>query len=185
MYRDIPDDLREMIEPVVEDHGCELMNVETVHGAGAPLLRITVDSPSGDGRVPVDRLADISREVETQLDAGGTGDAPSGRYRLEVSSPGLDRMLSREKDFEAARGSEVKLQTRRPLDGRRRFRGVLTGWQDGVARLSVGGHEVDIAFDEIEKANTVYTFSSADFQGGDAARPGRRSERSARGRQDD
>ncbi|MBW2228829.1 MAG: ribosome maturation factor RimP [Deltaproteobacteria bacterium] len=182
MYRDIPDDLKEMIEPVVEDRGCELMNIESVHGAGPTLLRITIDSPSGDGRVPVDRLAEIAREVETHLDMH---DAMSAEYRLEVSSPGLDRMLAREKDFDAVIGTEVKLRTRRPLDGRRRFRGVLSDYQDGVVRIAVGGHDVEIAFEDIEKANTVYAFSSADFQGNTGGAGVLPSGRAAGGRKDD
>jgi ribosome maturation factor RimP len=167
LYRDIPEDLRELIEPVVEDHGLELMNVETSGGPGPAIMRITVDTPAGDGRVPVDRLAAVSREVETQLDAEGT---MPGSYRLEVSSPGLDRMLSREKDFVAACGTEIKLKTRRPLAGRRNFRGQLVAFQDGVARVVVDGEERGVPFEEVEKANTIYTFSSADFRGGDSRR---------------
>jgi len=182
VYRDIPDDLKEMIEPVVEDHGYELMNIETVHGAGPALLRITIDSKVGDGRVPVDSLAEISREVETNMDAR---DAIAGAYRMEVSSPGLDRMLAREKDFEAATGSEVKLRTRRPLDGRRRFSGRLMDFRDGRARLEVGGDNVEIAFEDIEKANSVYAFSSADFQGNPGGQEPVPAGRAARGRKDD
>jgi ribosome maturation factor RimP len=163
VYRDIPDDMKKLIEPVVEDHGYELMNVETVRGSGPSMLKITIDTPSGDGRVPVDALALISREVETQLDAAV---AIGESYRLEVSSPGLDRMLAREKDFIAACGDEIKLQTRRPLEGRRRFRGTLVGYADGVAQLAVDGSRCDVPFEEVEKANIVYTFSSADFNGG-------------------
>ena len=166
MYQDIPADLKEMIEPVVEDHGFELMKVETVRGAGPALLRITIDTPAGDGRVPVDSLAGVSREVGTHLDAG---DAMNGSYRLEVSSPGLDRVLAREKDFEAACGSEVKIKTRRPLDGRRRFKGELVEFKDGVVHVSVDGKAVEIAYADIEKANVVYSFSSADFQGESSA----------------
>ena len=162
MYRDIPVDLKEMIEPVVEDHGFELMKVETIRGTGQALLRITIDTRAGDGRVPVDSLADVSREVGTHLDAGG---AMSGNYRLEVSSPGLDRVLAREKDFQAACGREAKIKTRRPLDGRRRFKGELVEFKDGVVHVSVDGTMVPIPFADIEKANVVYSFSSADFQG--------------------
>lgn len=162
MYRDIPDDLREKIEPVVEDHGYELMNAETMRATGQELLKITVDTRTGDGLVPVDVLARISRELETQLDALNV---VSGSYRLEVSSPGLDRMLAREKDFEAALGSEVKLKTRRPIAGRRRFKGMLDEFEDGVAVVTVDGEEKQIPFDEVEKANVIYSFSSADFNG--------------------
>lgn len=161
MYDDIPDDLRVLIEPVIEEHGYELMNVETVHGRQSVLLRITIDNRAGDGRVPVDAIAGVSREIGTQLDAA---DVISGAYRLELSSPGLDRMLSRRKDFAAACGREVRIEARRPLDGRRRFKGDLVDFEDGVAEIKVDGKAVRIAFDDIQKANVVYAFSSADFR---------------------
>lgn len=165
MYRDVPPALREIIEPILADHGCELVDVDLRLGQGQGLVRIVVDSESGDGLVPVDRCAAISREVESALDAA---DAIPGRYRLEVTSPGLDRWLGREKDFEAAVGCEVKIEARRPLDGRRRFRGVLEAFQDGMAKVRLDGphgRDVSIPFDEVKKANTVYTFSRQDFTG--------------------
>jgi len=162
LYRDIPDELKELIEPVVDGQGWELVNLEVIRGAGATLLRVTVDSPQGDGRVPVECCAELSREIESQLDAAN---AISADYRLEVSSPGLDRVLTREKDFAAACGSEVRMQTRRPMNGRRRFKGVLLAFSGGIARVDVDGTEIGIPFEEIEKANTVYEFSRADFSG--------------------
>jgi ribosome maturation factor RimP len=162
VYRDIPEELRMLIEPVVEGSGLELVDVMITRGGRPQLLRVTIDTPQGDGRVSVERCADVSREIETQLDAA---DVVSGEYRLEVSSPGLDRLLAREKDFAAACGSEVQIQTRRPLDGRRRFRGRLLEFDRGVAKLTVDGREVDIPFEEVAKANTVYQFTRADFAG--------------------
>jgi ribosome maturation factor RimP len=162
VYRDIPPELREIVEPVLGDHGCELVDVDLRLGHGQGLVRIVVDSDAGDGRVQVDSCAAISREIESALDAA---DAIPGRYRLEVSSPGLDRWLGREKDFEAAVGCEVKVETRRALDGRRRFRGILEGFQDAVAKVKVDGTLVSIPFDEVKKANTVYKFSRQDFSG--------------------
>ena len=99
-----------MIEPIVQDHGLELVDVEILGGRGARVVRVTIDSPEGDGRVPVEQCVAVSREVGTQLDER---DAIAGRYRLEVSSPGLDRMLAREKDFAAAVGKDVRIETRR------------------------------------------------------------------------
>jgi ribosome maturation factor RimP len=152
-----------LIEPVVLEHDCELVDVEQARDRGQGLLRITVDSPEGDGRVSIERCVAISREVETLLDAA---DAMPGAYRLEVSSPGLDRLLGRQKDFVAAVGARVKLRTRRPIEGRRRFTGRLTGVQAGpptLLRMDIDGAAFDIRFDDVEKANTVYEFSSADF----------------------
>jgi ribosome maturation factor RimP len=160
MYRDIPEDLRQLIEPVVEDAGLELVDVLVTRGRSPWLLRVTIDTPQGDGRVSVERCAEVSREIGTQLDVA---DAIPASYRLEVSSPGLDRVLAREKDFVAACGSEVQLETRRPLDGRRRFRGRLLGFEAGVARLALDAGEVGVPFDEVAKARIVYEFTRADF----------------------
>jgi ribosome maturation factor RimP len=162
VYRDIPEELLEVIEPVVESSGFEVMDVMLVRGRPPWVLRVIMDTPQGDGRVSVDRCANVSREIGTHLDVA---DTLSSAYRLEVSSPGLDRPLSREKDFNAACGQQVRLQTRRPLDGRRRFRGKLLAFAEGSARIEVDGAEVQIPFDEIAKANTIYQFTRADFAG--------------------
>lgn len=161
MYRDIPEALRELFEPVIADHQCELVDVEQVSGGPAGLLRIVIDNPTGDGRVSIERCADVSREIETLLDAS---DAIPGQYKLEVSSPGLDRVLGREKDVLAAVGQLVKMVARRPLDGRRRFKGRLIAFEDDVARLEMDdATEALVPFAEIEKANIVYEFTAADF----------------------
>lgn len=152
-----------MIEPIVEDHGLELVDVHAGSGPRMRTLRVTVDTPAGDGRVPVEGCAVLSRELETALDAA---DAVPGSYRLEVSSPGLDRPLAREKDFAAALGRQVRLETRRPLDGRRRFRGRLVAFAGGLARLEVDGRQVAIPFGEVARANAVYEFTPADFARG-------------------
>jgi len=160
VYSDIPPELRALIEPIVEDHGCELVDVEVRRGRPPWLVRITIDTPQGDGRVPIDRCADVSREVGTQLDAE---DAIERTYRLEVSSPGLNRVLARERDFAAARGCEVSVETRRPLDGRRRFRGRLESFDGAVARMLVDGSSFAIPFDEVARAHRVYDVTAADF----------------------
>ena len=160
MYRDIPEELRVLIEPVAEGSGFELVDVMITRGRHPWLLRVTLDTPEGDGLVSIDSCARVSREIETQLDVA---DAIPAAYRLEVSSPGLDRLLAREQDFRAACGSEIQLETRRPLDGRRRFRGRLVAFEGRVATLSVDGGEVGIPFDEVAKARLVYEFTRADF----------------------
>lgn len=160
MYRDIPEELLVLIEPIVEAHGLELVDVERSGGRAPRRLRVIVDNPNGDGRVLVDRCAEVSREIGTHLDAASAMD---GAYTLEVSSPGLDRVLTRPKDFGAARGREVKLETRRPLGGRRRFRGRLEGFEGGIVRLVVDGSPVDIPFDEVSRARAVYEFTRDDF----------------------
>ncbi len=160
MYRDIPADLKSLIEPVVEGGGLELVDVSVVRGGRPWRVRIIVDTLAADGRVPVDRCAEVSREIGTQLDAA---DAMPVTYHLEVSSPGLDRVLAREKDFSHACGSAVKLETRQPLSGRKRFRGRLLAFDAGVAQLDLDGYEVAIPFAEVAKAHVIYEFTNADF----------------------
>ncbi len=162
MYHDIPEDLKLLIEPVVQEQGCDLVDVGVKRSAAEGLIRVVIDSASGDGRVSIESIESISREVEIQLDAA---DFMPGRYRLEVSSPGLDRILAREKDFVAALGSQISLQTRRPIESRKRFKGILTGFEDGVARIEVDSGEVKIPFGEVERANSIYQFSRDDFAG--------------------
>jgi ribosome maturation factor RimP len=171
VYRDIPAALGRLIEPVVLEHGLELVDVDLVRGRGPWMVRVIVDTLEGDGRVPIGRCAALSRELGSQLEAA---DAIPSRYTLEVSSPGLDRRLSREKDFLAACGCEVFVETREPLDGRRRFRGKLRGFEAGVAHMEVDGKEAAIPFAAVSKANTIYQFSRADF-----ARPAKAGNRSA------
>lgn len=168
MYRDIPPELCRLIEPIVEANGFELVDLTLRRGRPPWLLRLVIDTPQGDGRVPVDRCAAVSREVGTQLDAE---DAIERSYRLEVTSPGLDRVLAREKDFAAAVGCEVSLETRRPLDGRRRFRGRLERFEEGLATLRVDGAQLSVPFDEVARGHRVYEITPADFAGsGNASR---------------
>jgi ribosome maturation factor RimP len=160
VYREIPEEMRALIEPIVDDHGLELVDVDIKRGRAPWTLRVIVDTPEGDGCVPVEDCARVSREIGSHLDAG---DLIASRYTLEVSSPGLDRVLAREKDFAAARGREVKVETRAPLDGRRRFRGRLIGSDEEMVRLLVDGEEVAIAFSDVARANAVYEFTREDF----------------------
>ncbi len=163
MYRDIPEELRILIEPVVVDAGLELVDVMLARSGRPWSLRVTVDTPVGDGRVPVDHCARVAREIGTQLDVA---DAIESNYRLEVSSPGLDRVLAREKDFVNACGSEVQIETRNPVSGRRRFRGVLVSFENNVASIEVDGAESKVPIAEISKAKLFYEFSAADFNNG-------------------
>jgi ribosome maturation factor RimP len=160
MYRDIPETLRALVEPVVADHGFELVLAEVHRGPSGSVVRVVIDTRAGDGRVPIDECAVVSRELETCLDADGLVALP---YTLEVSSPGLDRVLGREKDFAAACGREVKIETRRPIDGRRRFRGELIAFDAGRVHVRVDGKPFEIDFADVAKANQVYHFTNADF----------------------
>jgi len=176
VYRDIPEDLKILIEPIVEDAGFELVDILQKRGRQPWLLRAVIDTRTGDGRVPVERCAEVSREIETHLDATDVIAAP---YRLEVSSPGLDRPLAREKDFAAACGSEVRIETHEPVNGRRRFRGRLCAFDGEIARVEIDGSEFEVPFSEVATAVSVYEFTREDFAGKSETAMKLRNEKSA------
>jgi ribosome maturation factor RimP len=144
MYRDIPESLLRVIEPVVRSHGLELVDAAVGRGPTRSLVRVIVDTPSGDGRVKVDDCAAVSRELGPGLDVAELID---GAYTLEVSSPGVDRTLGREVDFVRAVGRKVALETRAPIDGRRRFKGAADG---GTFAIPFGAVERAKAFHPLD-----------------------------------
>lgn len=162
VYRDIPEELRALIEPIVDEAGFELVDVLLARGGKPWMLKVTIDTPESDGRVSADSCAAVSRELGSQFDVADTIEAD---YSLEVSSPGLDRPLTREKDFAFACGREVQIETRQPISGRRRFRGVLVRFEADVVAIEVDGREVEISFAEVSKAKRIYQFSRTDFVG--------------------
>jgi ribosome maturation factor RimP len=102
--------------------------------------------------VTVDDCADVSRQLSGILDVE---DPIPERYVLEVSSPGLDRPLARREDFERFVGEQVKVRTRRPLDGQRNFKGRLVAVQPEHIVLEVDEKKVSLGFDSIEKARLI------------------------------
>lgn len=157
MYRDIPPQLLRAIEPVAHSYGFEVVDI-TLSGAGSrQRLVVVLDTRAGDGRVGVDDCAAVSREVGHVLDGL---DLLSGSYTLEVSSPGVDRRLGREIDFERVIGRRVALETREPLAGRRRFRGELVAFDEGAAHLATERGTVVVPFDAIARAKALYSSPS-------------------------
>jgi ribosome maturation factor RimP len=118
-------------EPVLEDMGFRLVRVSVSKRDGGT-LQIIADRAGGT--VNVDDCASISRRLSPLLDAH---DPIGGRYFLEVSSPGIDRILVRPSDFEDWAGYEAKVELKDLIDGRRRFRGIIEGYEDGELRIEV------------------------------------------------
>jgi len=148
-------------ERVAASAGLEIVEVELRGGGKARMLRIVIDKPGG---VTHEHCASLSREVGTILDVEDA--VPGGPYVLEVSSPGLDRKLTRAADYERFTGSRVKLTTRQPINGNRFFEGRLEKFQQGQLTLDLGAArkkaragfseqklEIDLA--NVEKANLV------------------------------
>jgi len=120
-----------LAEPVIEELGLRLVRIKISAQSGT-IVQIMADRPNG--AISVDDCALISRRISPLLDAH---DPIPGGYTLEVSSPGIDRPLVRPSDFEDWAGFEAKIELKELVDGRRRFRGILEGYEDGEARLRI------------------------------------------------
>jgi len=140
------------IEPVLDEMRLELVDMEYLSENGRWVLRIYADKPGG---ITLDECARVSREVGDLIEIK---DFIKNEYVLEVSSPGLNRPLKKEKDFLWAIGKKVKLKMFKPIDGRRRFKGSLIKIQDGNVYLDIDTHMFSLPFKEVEKANLVYEF---------------------------
>src|SRR5204862_5169154 len=118
--------VREVVDRVAASNGLEVVEVDLRGGGKSRMLRITIDKPGG---VTHEDCANLSREAGTILDVEDA--VPGGSYLLEVSSPGLDRKLTRAADYERFTGSRVKVMTRQPVNGSRHFEGRLERYQQG------------------------------------------------------
>ncbi|MBV0891823.1 ribosome maturation factor RimP [Paracoccus sp. Z118] len=132
--------LAEIIQPVIEDLGFELVRLR-LQGGKTATLQIMADRP--EGGINVDDCADISTAVSATLDVE---DPLEDAFHLEVSSPGIDRPLTRLKDFATFEGYDARLETNQPIDGRKRFKGVLAG---------VEGDEVLLNIEEAGEVQTI------------------------------
>lgn len=131
-----------LVTPVLEGMGFRLVRV-TISGREGKTLQIMAERP--DGTISIDDCEAISKQVSPLLDVH---DIISGAYRLEVSSPGIDRPLVRPADFEDWAGYEAKIELKEPVDGRKRFRGELEGFEDGEVLLAadIDGARVNLGF---------------------------------------
>ncbi|MGI9393880.1 MAG: ribosome maturation factor RimP [Boseongicola sp.] len=145
--------LAEIITPVVEDMGFELVRVRLM-GSKTKTLQIMAERPGGG--IEVDDCAEISTAISASLDVE---DPIEEAYTLEVSSPGIDRPLTRLKDFDSWTGYEAKLETSELIDGRRRFKGLLQGSDSDevLVELDIDGKPATIGlkFDWLSDAKLV------------------------------
>ena len=125
-------------EPVLESLGFRLVRV-VVSGNVDRIVQIMAERP--DGTISVDDCETISRGLSPVLDVA---DPLPGKYRLEISSPGIDRPLVRPSDFEDWSGHEAKVELKEPVDGRKRFKGMLEGFEDGEVRMAADAGELGI-----------------------------------------
>jgi ribosome maturation factor RimP len=134
---------KDLIESLCETEGVELVHLEYQREAGGRILRLFIDRPGG---VTLDDCVHISRQSSDLLDVYLENTGP---YHLEVSSPGPNRPLGKRLDFDRFKGSRVKIKSAQPVDGQKKFKGVLMGIFEDVVKLLVDGKIACIPYQEI------------------------------------
>ncbi len=153
--------LVELLDPVAESVGYEIVRLRLMGGAEQRRLQIMAERPlledGTGGDMNVEDCAKLSRAISEVMDAA---DPITGEYTLEVSSPGVDRPLTRLKDFDTYAGLEVRIELDRVAEGRKRFKGELAGVEDGQVGLNLEGEDdttVYFPFEWIVDAKLVLT----------------------------
>ena len=141
--------LAELLNPILEDLVFEMVRVRLSNG-NPSTLQIMADRL--DGQIGVDELAEINTSVGTILDVE---DPIPENYTLEISSPGIDRPLTRKKDFDSFQGFEAKVETTELIDGRRRFRGVLAGVNNDEVLINLEEGTIGLKFTWLSDARLV------------------------------
>ncbi len=143
--------IEDIVAPTVVGMGYELVRVAMSRGG---TLQIMIE-PANGGPMDVEACATLSRALSAVLDVE---DPIAGSYTLEVSSPGIDRPLTREKDYVRWAGHVVRVESAQPIDGRRRFKGTLLGLEGGAIRLKLeDGQEVALPLGAVAKAKLELT----------------------------
>ncbi len=139
----------QLADPLCLAEGMELVHIEYGSEHGGRILRLYLDKPGG---VTLDDCANISRQLGDILDVGLETQAS---YRLEVSSPGIQRPLGRLDDFSRFKGCRAKIRTATALDGQKNFTGILDGVSGSTVQLTIDNRSVAIAFADIVKAHLI------------------------------
>ena len=147
--RQAPANVQALIEPAVETLGYELVVLEYLSQGKHSLLRVYIDSEDG---ITLDDCERVSHQVSGLLDVE---DVMHGHYNLEVSSPGLDRPLFTIDHFQRFTGQQVKVKLTAPIEGRKKFKGMICSVKDNIVLLEVDAQEIELPFSAIEKANLV------------------------------
>lgn len=143
--------LLELINPVIIDMGFELVRLRLMSGKEVT-LQIMVARP--DGFINVDECADVSTAISALLDVE---DPIIDSYSLEVSSPGIDRPLTRIKDFEEFEGYDARLETLELIDGRKRFKGTLAGTNGSEIMINLDEGTIGLEFEWLAEAKLILT----------------------------
>ncbi len=142
----------DLVQPILDEIGFELVDVEYLSKYGKWVLRMYIDR---EGGVTIDDCARVSRELGDLIDIKNVIEH---EYVLEVSSPGIDRPLKKEKDFIRAIGKKIKVKMAFPINGRRNFSGRLKDFKEQTLYLEAEGGLIALSWPDIRRANLVYEF---------------------------
>ncbi|AJQ97278.1 ribosome maturation factor RimP [Gynuella sunshinyii] len=148
--------LEQLTRPVVEGLGFIFWGLEYIPQGNRSLLRIYIDHEEG---IDVEDCATVSRQISSVLDVE---DPIQSNYTLEVSSPGMDRVLFTLEQFAVYKGHEIEIRLSRPFEGRKKFKGLLNGVEDSDVLLVIGDEEYVLPFEQIEKARIIPRFDQID-----------------------
>ena len=144
MKKNIESTIEALVQPIVDAKNIEIVDIEYVKEAGQFYLRIYLEK---EGGITLDDCAEVSRELNPILDEK---DPIKDNYFLEVCSPGLDRPLKKDKDFERYKGRDVEIKLYKPMNGSKQFEGELVGLtEDNNIKVIIDGEEVDFTRKEV------------------------------------
>lgn len=148
----VVDKVQAIAEGVAASAGIEIVDVQLLGGGAHRMLRLFIDKPAG---VTHEDCEMISQQLGTILDAEDV--IPGGHYTLEVSSPGVERKLTRPRDFERFTGQKIKVVLRKPVEERKSWAGTLAGFADGIITLEPApGKTLQFPLEQVEKANLKF-----------------------------
>jgi len=143
--------VEEIVTPVLEKLGLELVDVEYIQDGAYWFLRVYIERLNGE--ISLDDCAKVSHEIEEIVDS-----IIKDKFFLEVSSPGLERPLKKERDFERFSGKKIKVILKQKINDSRNWTGLLEKFENKTIYLNVGSETFEIPYSEIKKANLVFEF---------------------------
>ena len=152
--KNIAGNVWDLIEPVADELGYEIWNVEYVREGADMYLRVTIDSENG---IDLGDCEKMTRAIDPLLDEA---DPIEDSYYLEVSSPGVERVLTLDSHFAVMAGSEVEIKLYRAVDGKKEVRGILVGREDGAVTVNTPEGEVKLDAKACAKVTTVYDWQA-------------------------
>lgn len=142
----------ELIEPIINEESCELVDVHVTHEEGRKIVRVFIDK---EGGVILEDCSRVSHAIEDVMEVE---DVVDGKYHLEVSSPGLNRPLRTVEHYQKVLGQTVQFATKEKIDGRKRYKGILKDVSASNVVVEIDNKDFTVPLTEIEKSHLVYEF---------------------------